>query len=305
MRIRFSSISSIILCSILVSIILLVVSCSKAKETGGTRPIVTTEHGDMVLAPAGWFTMGSRRGQDDEKPVRRVWMDRFLIDRYEVTQKNYKKLAKKDPSHFKGPNRPVEQVSWGEVAWYCNWRSHAEGLEACYDEMTGACNFEANGYRLPTEAEWEYACRAGSEAVFCFGDDVNKLSRYGWFADNSGGKTHLVGQKKPNAWGIYDMHGNVIEWCNDVYDSNYYAAGVEKNPRGPDEGPNPKFVLRGGAWNTSADACRSAYRLGEFPGAVDGCFGRDDLGFRCVRNAPAEAVEDKKADAHSLGGMIK
>ncbi len=142
----------------------------------------------------------------------------------------------------------------------------------------------ANGYRLPTEAEWEYACRAGTNSDYSFGDEARQLGDFAWFADNSGKKTHPVGRKKPNPWGLFDMHGNVAEWCQDVYDPGYYKASPEKAPRGPDEGN--EYVLRGGSWKSSADALRSAYRIGETPGFSDACLARDAIGFRCVRKPP-------------------
>jgi formylglycine-generating enzyme required for sulfatase activity len=238
----------------------------------------------MVQIPAGWFEMGSRRGREDEQPVHRVWVDAFLMDRYEVTQAAWEKVELPNPSHFKGPALPVEQISWTLAAQYCNARSRAEGLELCYDAKTAGCNFNANGYRLPTEAEWEYACRAGTDSEYSFGQDDRGLGDAAWFAGNASKTTHPVGQKKPNAWGLYDMHGNVAEWCHDNYDKQYYAQSPEQNPRGPEEGD--KNVLRGGAWNSAADALRSSARLGESPGFQDACFARDAIGFRCVRKAP-------------------
>jgi acetoin utilization deacetylase AcuC-like enzyme/formylglycine-generating enzyme required for sulfatase activity len=245
--------------------------------------VIETKTGiEMVKIPGGIFEMGSEKGTSDELPVHRVWVSPFLMDRFEVTQDQFKKYQLPDPSHFKNPKNPLEQINWTDATLYCNERSLAEGLEPCYDEETWECNFEANGYRLPTEAEWEYTCRAGTSSKYSFGNDVRKLKIYAWFADNSSGKTITVGQKKPNPWGLYDMHGNVSEWCNDFYSENYYKDSPEKNPKGPVEGK--ERVLRGGAWNSSADSCRSSYRTSD-PSIDDTCLASDAIGFRCVRNA--------------------
>ena len=260
-------------------------SCQKVDAPAPLKIVTSASGAEMVLIPAGWFEMGSARGKADEAPAHKVWVDAFLMDRTEVTQEQYGKLFPANPSHFKGPRRPLEQISWAKAAVYCNARSKGEGLEPCYDEDSGACNFAASGYRLPTEAEWEYAARAGSVADYGFGNGAHELKDYAWFEENSGKTTHLVGQKKANAWGLFDMHGNVAEWCNDVYAEDYYARSPEKNPRGPADGK--RYVLRGGAWNSSAEACRAAYRVGENPGFQDACFARDAIGFRCVRRAPA------------------
>lgn len=253
------------------------------KSDTGSANIIKTPYGSMAQVPGGQFSMGSNNGKDDEKPVHSVHLSPFLIDCCEVTQEYFFELMKKDLSHFKGAKRPVEQISWADAALYCNRRSTTEGFEPCYNEKTGACDFNANGYRLPTEAEWEYACRAGGAGDYCFGDNPKTLNQFSWFNENANGKTQLVGQKRPNAWGIYDMHGNVMEWCNDVYSQDYYANSIADDPKGPPEMPKPKFVLRGGAWNRPYKACSSSYRVGEYPGQLDGCFGRDDIGFRCVR----------------------
>jgi formylglycine-generating enzyme required for sulfatase activity len=208
-----------------------------------------------------------------------------------VTQQQFARLAtRKDPSLFKGLKNPVENLTWPDVVLYCNARSRAEGLEPCYDERTGACNFEAGGYRLPTEAEWEYACRAGSDMEYSFGSDARRLKDYAWFRDNSRKRTHPVGTKRPNPWGIYDMYGNVTEWCNDVYGADYYGNAPERNPRGPAYHDLAKCVTRGGAWNRSANACRSASRAREDPGQVDSCFSHGDIGFRCVRRVPETSI---------------
>jgi len=268
----------------LLLILVLIPGCRRAKETAGMPEVIKTKTGiEMVKIPGGFFDMGSKSGSPDESPVHRVWVSSFWMDRFEVVQEQFKKYQLPDPSHFKNPKHPLEQINWTDATLYCNDRSLAEGLEPCYDEETWECNFEANGYRLPTEAEWEYASRAGTGTKFSFGNDVRKLKTYAWFVENSSGKTHPVGQKKPNPWGLYDMHGNVSEWCNDFYSENYYKDSPEKNPKGPTKGE--ERVLRGGAWNSSAGSCRSSYRTSD-PSIDDTCLASDAIGFRCVRNVP-------------------
>jgi len=258
--------------------------CRRRGETSQPVRVIKTKSGiEMVEIPGGWFQMGSKNGSPDETPVHRVWISSFWMDRFEVVQEQFKKYQLPDPSHFKNPKHPLEQMNWTDAALYCNDRSRAEDLELCYDEETWQCNFQANGYRLPTEAEWEYACRAGTTTKFSFGNDVRKLKAYAWFTENSSGKTHPVGQKKPNPWGLYDMHGNVSEWCNDFYSENYYKYSPGKNPKGPTEAE--ERALRGGAWNSSAGSCRSSYRTSD-PSIDDTCLASDAIGFRCVRNAP-------------------
>jgi acetoin utilization deacetylase AcuC-like enzyme/formylglycine-generating enzyme required for sulfatase activity len=261
----------------------------------------------MVKIPEGWFDMGSGSGSPDESPVHKVWINSFWMDRYEVVQEQFKKFQISDPSHFKDPNNPLEQINWTDATMYCNERSLAEGLEPCYDEETWECNFQANGYRLPTEAEWEYACRAGTHTNFSFGKNVRNLKAHAWFAENSSGKTNPVGQKKSNPWGLYDMYGNVSEWCNDFYSENYYKNCDQKNPKGPKKGE--ERVLRGGAWNSSADSCRSSYRSSD-PSIDDTCLASDAIGFRCVRNAsnnksPEETmVKDTQARETLKTGLV-
>ena len=281
------------------AVLLLTVACQKVDRTTSPSsstspptaapPVVVTGQGiEMILIPAGRFLMGSNDGEPDQQPAHEVEIRAFLMDRYEVTQAAYAQLDPINGSHFKGPQLPTEMVSWGKAALYCNLRSEAEGLEPCYNEF-GECDFEADGYRLPTEAEWEYACRAGSAATYGYGTDSGQLAQYAWYTANSSKKTHPVGKKQPNAWGLHDMHGNVAEWCNDFYAPDYYQHSPASNPHGPAEGE--KNVLRGGHWAASANACGSAYRCGEEPGFSDACFARDAIGFRCVRKATAEVQE--------------
>ncbi len=247
---------------------------------GVARPeIIKTQSGvEMVRIPAGTFQMGCNTGKEDERPVHAVTLDSFYMDRTEVTQAQFAALNVSNLSHFRAPENPAEMVKWLQAAEFCNKRSTAEGLTPCYQE-DGTCNFDADGYRLPTEAEWEYACRAGTSTAYSAGDDPRAISDYAWYADNSGKKTHPAGQKHENPWGLCDMHGNVGEWCNDVYEKDYYQTSPAKNPRGPAEKPNSKYVVRGGSWNLSADGLRSTSRSGENPGFADACLAIDATGF--------------------------
>jgi formylglycine-generating enzyme required for sulfatase activity len=237
----------------------------------------------MVKLPAGTFLMGSVKGKADEKPTHKVKVNSFYIDIYEVTQKSYLAIMGSNPSKFKDKKGAVERVRWTDAVRYCNARSVVEGLEPVYDIKTWKCDFNKNGYRLPTEAEWEYACRGGSKAELFFTGGVAVLGRYAWFRKNSREKVHPAGKKRPNGYGLYDMYGNVLEWCNDNYSKDYYATSPLDNPRGPSSGK--KKVLRGGSWASRGKYCRNATRKSDNPTTADICQGYDTYGFRCVRNA--------------------
>ena len=199
--------------------------------------------------------------------------DALSVDRTPVTQEHYERLMGVNPSRRRDPQCPVERVQWTDAARFCNRCSEREGLSPCYDPDTWECDLRADGYRLPTEAEWERACRAGAATRYFFGDDPAQLSHYAWYRLNSEGRTHPVGRKRPNAWGLYDMHGNVWEWCTDWFD-----------------GAKKQRVLRGGAWDSPAEKCAASFRFKEFPVFGDACFGADSYGFRRVRRAGGAAV---------------
>jgi formylglycine-generating enzyme required for sulfatase activity len=247
---------------------------SSAAESDGVR--------EMVLIPSGNFLMGDE--DEFDAPPHEVSVSSFYIGKYLVTQKEYERVMGSNPSRWKSsPDNPVEQVRWSDAVKYCNKRSQMEGLEPCYDLANWTCDFAANGYRLPTEAEWEYACRAGTTTAYYFGDSDQKLGDFAWYKSNSGLRPQPVGQKRANPWGLFDMCGNVWEWCNDFYQVDYYEHSPGQDPKGPDAGD--KKVVRGGAWKMESENCRSGYRYYENPGYVDVCFGYDIYGFRCARNA--------------------
>jgi formylglycine-generating enzyme required for sulfatase activity len=201
---------------------------------------------EFILIPAGSFTMGADKNfedaYDDEMPQHRVTIGKpFYLGKYEVTQAQWTAVMGNNPSKFKGQDNPVEQVSWDDAQAFIKRLNQKEGH---------------NRYRLPTEAEWEYAARAGTTGAYSFGDDVDGLGRYAWYRDNSGDKTHPVGRKEANPWGLYDMHGNVWEWVQDWY-GDYSSASVT-DPKGPSAGS--MRVFRGGSWRYSARLCRAANR---------------------------------------------
>ena len=205
---------------------------------------------DLVKIEPGTFRMGSTNGDSDERPVTTVTITRaYWLGKYEVTQRLWRSVMGGNPSSFKGDDLPVENVSWMEVVEFCQRLTNRERGEGRLPE--------GYAYRLPTEAEWEYACRAGTTEEY-----AGPLPAMAWFSDNSGSTTHAVGEKRANAWGLHDMHGNVWEWCADWWDS--YPGGSVTDPTGPSSGSYR--VRRGGSWNYGASNCRSAHRSNNSPG---------------------------------------
>jgi formylglycine-generating enzyme required for sulfatase activity len=257
--------------------------------------IVTSSGVEMVYLPGGEFLMGSDQGNPDESPPHKVQVSAFAMDKFEVTHAMWAKAQLPNPSHWQeNPNQPVERVRWRDAKQYCNERSLLEKLKPCYNEKTmdWDCDYAANGYRLPTEAEWEFAARAGAEATSDF-NQPDKLRQYAWFAANADQKTHPTGQKKPNRWRLHDLCGNVSEWCEDVYSPTYYQQSPAVDPKGPpNSGQDVKRVIRGGSWKSSPEACRTTARQAEKTGDSDACFSTDYCGFRCVRRAAVEELKE-------------
>ncbi|MDB4744406.1 formylglycine-generating enzyme family protein [Verrucomicrobia bacterium] len=284
-------------------------STSNEQTSGSTNassgmmsfPVKTASGIEMIFLGGDTFTMGSDQESSDEGPAHKVTLSPFLIDQYEVTHEQFAKVQIPNPSHWQDdPRKPVEQLRWRDAKLYCNERSLLEGLTPCYDEAKEGwpCNYEANGYRLPSEAEWEFAARAGSKDGYPVGKRA--LNQSAWFGDNAGKQTHVVGTRRPNDWGIHDMYGNVSEWCQDAYEEEYYASSLEKNPRGPaDTAENNRRVMRGGSWKSSADMCRVTFRQGQQTGDSDACFYTDFCGFRCVRSISEEDAKKLVSDTSS------
>lgn len=244
---------------------------------------------ETLLVEGGSFKMGSEDGSDDEKPVHEVRLKSFHIGKYPVTFDLYDQFCestgrdKPDDEGWGRGRRPVIYVNWYDALEFANWLSEQEGLEKVYrvvsskDGKSVNANWERNGYRLPTEAEWEYAARGGNQSKRFTYAGSNDLDEVGWYDKNAAGKTHPVGEKKSNELGIHDMSGSVYEWCWDWYDSKYYNNSPKENPPGPDSGSSR--VLRGGPWSYTPRRCRVAYRYHWTP-AHRG----DAVGFRLVRS---------------------
>ncbi|MFN3589367.1 MAG: SUMF1/EgtB/PvdO family nonheme iron enzyme [Spirosomataceae bacterium] len=243
-----------------------------------TAKFIDLPFADMVYVSGGSFKMGDTRGdgESDEQPIHVVRVGSFWIGKYEVTQGQWESVMGNNPSKFTDcPNCPVESVSWYDAIGFCNKLSDREGKQRVYT-VSGSdvkIDYLADGYRLPTEAEWEYAARGGNKSQGYRYAGSNELASVGWFGDNSGEKTRVVGRKKPNELGIFDMSGNVWEWCNDWYGT--YQSQSQSDPWGPISGQYR--LLRGGSWDEVSNGARVAYRGGNTP---DNRF--SDFGFRVV-----------------------
>jgi len=215
----------------------------------------------FILIPAGEFMMGSEETKY-EKPVHKVTISKqFYLGVYPVTQNEWKSVMGNNPSRFNGEHLPVENVSWNDVQEFIKQLNKKEGTSK---------------YSLPSEAECEYAARAGTTTRYSFGDNDSKLGEYAWYYENSLNQTHEVGQKKPNPWGLYDMHGNVWEWVQDEWHKDYIGAPTDGSSW--EDGNDSGRVYRGGGWRGSVSGCRSSDRDDEFPGDC-----RSNLGFRVLR----------------------
>jgi formylglycine-generating enzyme required for sulfatase activity len=236
--------------SLIITALMLVVGWSSGQEPE-KEPI------GMVFVEGGTFQMGSNSGDSDEKPVHTVTVSSFYMDKTEVTQAEYRKVMGKNPSYYSGcDDCPVEKVSWHDANEYA----------------------KKVGKRLPTEAEWEYAARGGNKSKGYRYSGSNGIDAVGWYDGNSGYKTHPVAQKQPNELGLYDMSGNVWEWCSDWYSDSYYRSSPKNDPQGPNSGS--RRVLRGGSWSINDVDCRVANRGRRGPD-----YGDVSIGFRCVSSA--------------------
>jgi formylglycine-generating enzyme required for sulfatase activity len=250
---------------------------------------------NMILVEGGRFLMGASDCGDDAQPTHMVRLSRFLIGKYPVTFAEYDVYCQAsgekpppDNGWGRGP-RPVINISWHDAIVYCNWRSRQEGLAIAYDKKNGrlldntgqvtADTSKVAGYRLPTAAEWEYAARGGQKSLGYRYSGSNSLAEVAWYRDNAGRQTHPVGEKKKNELGIYDMSGNVWEWCQDCYSNYSSATSPTLNPIGSMAGS--LRVNRGGSWRGDAASCRSVLRYGDSPDNRN-----DYLGFRLSRSFP-------------------
>jgi len=233
---------------------------------------------EFVEVPAGSFLIGSVNGFENERPTRQIFISKpFFISKYEISILNYSMLVTGTYPIVENPGLPASGISWLDAIKFCNSLSLSEGFGQCYkiSNDTVLWDTSANGFRLPTEAEWEYACRAGSKSSYS-GNGV--LDDMGWYSANSGHKIHPSGKKQANSRGIYDMHGNLWEWCWDYFYENYYQFIDEYDPKGPADGDI--HCLRGGAYDCGEVYARSANRT------YQGGFDNKNVGIRLVRNKP-------------------
>jgi formylglycine-generating enzyme required for sulfatase activity len=256
---RFNKIRTLAIAFLALSTLVFYPGLAKADDLASTY---TNSIGmKFVLIPAGTFMMGADKNfesaYDNELPRHQVRISKpFYLGVYEVTQQEWTAVMGNNPSYFKGEDNPVETVNWDDAQDFIKRLNQKEGHSR---------------YRLPTEAEWEYAERAGSTSAYYFGDDESQLGDYAWYEDNSGQEAHPVGQKRPNAWGLYDMIGNILEWTQDWYGETYYAHSPSADPTGPSS--DAFRVLRGCGWVYAARHCRSAYRFGREPANRNENFG--------------------------------
>ena len=246
---------------------LLPMESALVKLKSGDQVSLTTTHGiDLIGIPSGSFQMGSDSGDSDEKPAHTVRLTKaFFLGKTEVTQAQWRAVMGSNPSYYTGDELPVEQVSWEDCIKFCEELTKRE-----HDSGALPTGWK---YTLPTEAQWEYACRAGTNTKYSFGDSESGLGTHAWYYDNSGNETHSVGGKKANPWGLLDMHGNVYEWCLDWYDSGFYKSSLQLDPVNTSAAQNR--VFRGGCIYNSAVDLRSAYRYYNTPG-----YRRGYVGFR-------------------------
>ena len=252
--------------------------------------------------PSGSFDMGSHDSDEfirnNERPQHRVTLTQsFLAGVYPVMQGDFQRVMEFNPSiSSDDPNCPVDNVTWYTALEFCNKLSDEDGQPRYYEltnvkrrssgtiERADVSILGGDGYRLLTEAEWEYVCRAGCSTPWCFGDLVVHVTHYAWFFDNSPSGTQPVGLKKPNSWGLYDMHGNVMEWCFDWFSELYYQqCGEVENPTGADDGTGR--TIRGGSWQFGPEATRCACRNSSNPENSSNM-----IGFRIARNASDEGL---------------
>ena len=240
--------------------------------------VVTVKKYGWIYIPGGTFAMGSETGESDERPVHDVTLDPFYMCSTEVNPLQWMRFIPEkrigywtddrgnyvphylndNPSEFNDDtSHPLENVTWEYAVTLCNRLSEVDGLEPCYEPETWECDFSKNGYRLPTEAEWEYACRAGTTTTYYNGDSIDGLDKAAWYSGNIT-STWQVGMKEPNPWGLYDMLGNVEEWINDWYDRYYYTSSPPDNPIGPTN--STLHLTRGGGWGSYSDECSTTKR---------------------------------------------